>query len=69
MAIIASNIWKSRYAASRDVLGRKVSVNGATPATIIGVMPDGIRFVDFTDVWLPLAQMPGLARNVAIHAR
>src|SRR6185295_16280811 len=61
VAIIASNIWKSRYAASRDVLGRKVSVNGATPATIIGVMPDGIRFIDFTDVWMPLAQMPGLA--------
>ena len=61
VAIISSNIWKSRYAASRDVLGRKVSVNGATPATIIGVMPDGVRFIDFTDVWLPLAQMPGLA--------
>ena len=61
VAIISSNIWKSRYAASRDVLGRKVSVNAATPATIIGVMPDGIRFIDFTDVWMPLAQMPGLA--------
>jgi putative ABC transport system permease protein len=61
VAIISSNIWKSRYAASRDVLGRKVTVNAATPATIIGVMPDGIRFIDFTDVWLPLTQMPGLA--------
>jgi putative ABC transport system permease protein len=61
VAIISSNIWKSRYAASRDVLGRKVTVNAATPATIIGVMPDGIRFIDFTDVWMPLAQMPGLA--------
>ena len=59
VAIIASNIWKARYGASRDVLGRKVSVNGATPATIIGVMPDGFHFVDFTDVWLPLSQMPG----------
>ena len=59
VAIIGSNIWKSRYGASRDVLGRKVSVNGATPATIIGVMPDGFHFVDFTDVWLPLSQMPG----------
>src|SRR5439155_7937390 len=47
--------------ASRDVLGRKVTVNAATPATIVGVMPDGIRFIDFTDVWLPLVQMPGLA--------
>ncbi|MGH9144346.1 MAG: ADOP family duplicated permease [Vicinamibacterales bacterium] len=61
VVIISSNIWKSRYGASRDVLGRKVSVNGALPATIVGVMPDGVRFIDFTDVWLPLAQMPGLA--------
>ena len=59
--IISSNIWKSRYAASRDVLGRKVTVNAATPATIVGVLPDGVRFIDFTDVWMPLAQMPGLA--------
>jgi predicted permease len=61
VAIISSNIWKSRYGASREMLGRKVSVNGTTPATIVGVMPDGIRFIDFTDVWLPLAHMPGLA--------
>src|SRR4051812_27430959 len=61
VVIISSNIWKSRYAASRNVLGREVLVNGAVPATIVGVMPDGIRFIDFTDVWLPLAQMPGLA--------
>jgi predicted permease len=61
VAIISSNIWKSRYAASRDVLGRKVTVNGTMPATIVGVMPDGVRFIDFTDIWLPLAQMPGLA--------
>lgn len=61
VAIISSNIWKSRYAARLEVLGRKVAVNGAMPATIVGVMPDGIRFIDFTDIWLPLAQMPGLA--------
>jgi predicted permease len=61
VVIISSNIWKSRYAASRDVLGRTITVNAATPATIVGVMPDGIRFIDFTDVWMPLAQMPGLA--------
>ena len=60
VAIISSNIWKTRYAGSRDVLGRTVTVNGAVPATIIGVMPDGVRFIDFTDVWLPLAQMPGV---------
>jgi len=60
VVIISSNIWKSRYAASRDVLGRKVTINGAIPATVIGVMPDGIRFIDFTDIWVPLVQMPEL---------
>ena len=63
VVIIGSNIWKSRYGANRDVIGRSVSVNGTTPATIIGVMPDGFHFVDFTDVWLPLSQMPGSARQ------
>src|SRR5262249_4852230 len=43
---------------SKEVLGRKVTVNGSTPATIIGVMRDGFRFVEFNDVWLPLSQMP-----------
>src|SRR5262249_6805828 len=38
VVIISSNIWKSRYGASRDVLGRKVSVNGVLPATIVSVM-------------------------------
>jgi len=59
VAIIASNLWKSRYGGSRDVLGRKMSVNGATFATIVGVMPDGFHFVDTVDVWLPLSQMTG----------
>jgi putative ABC transport system permease protein len=63
VAIIGSNIWKSRYGASRDVLGRTVSVNASIPATIIGVMPDGFRFVDTNDVWLPLSQMPGSTRQ------
>jgi putative ABC transport system permease protein len=63
VVIIGSNIWKSRYGATRDVLGRKVLVNGTIPATIVGVMPDGFHFVDFTDVWLPLSQMPGATRQ------
>ena len=63
VAIIGSNIWKSRYGGTRDVLGRKVSVNASMPATIIGVMPDGFHFVDSVDVWLPLAQLTGATRQ------
>src|SRR6185369_17586097 len=35
VVIIGSHIWKSRYGGSPDVLGRKVSVNGAALATIV----------------------------------
>jgi putative ABC transport system permease protein len=63
VVIIGSNIWKTRYGASPDVLGRTVTVNGTTRATIVGVMPDGFRFVDFTDVWVPLSQMTASARQ------
>jgi putative ABC transport system permease protein len=63
VVIIGSNVWKGRYGARRDVLGRTVSVNGTTPATIIGVMPDGFRFPDSTDVWMPLAQLPAATRQ------
>jgi putative ABC transport system permease protein len=63
VVIIGSNIWKGRYGASREVLGRSVSVNGSTRATIIGVMPDGFRFIDSTDLWMPLADMPTLTRQ------
>jgi predicted permease len=61
VVIIGSNIWKSRYGGSGDVLGRAVSVNGTTPARIVGVMPDGFHFIDFTDIWLPLSQLPAAA--------
>jgi predicted permease len=63
VVIIGSNIWKSRYGGGGDVLGRKVTVNGTIPATIVGVMPDGFHFVDFTDVWLPLSQMIASTRQ------
>ena len=35
-----------------SVLGRTVRVNGE-PATIVGVMPEGMRFPDNTELWAP----------------
>jgi predicted permease len=36
-----------------------VRVNGV-PTTVIGVMPDGFRFPIVSDMWQPLARLPGL---------
>src|ERR1700733_1200839 len=38
--VIGYGIWKDRYASAANVIGRKVRVNGS-PATIVGVMPNG----------------------------
>ena len=63
VVIIGSTIWKNRYGGSPDVVGRRIVVNGTTPATIVGVMPDGFRFHEWIDVWIPLAQLPGPTRQ------
>jgi putative ABC transport system permease protein len=51
--LIAHDLWQSRYGGSEDVVGRAVRVDG-TPATIVGVMPAGFRFLFGQRVWAPL---------------
>jgi putative ABC transport system permease protein len=59
VAVLSSGMWRARYAADPSVVGRLVRVNG-TPTTIVGVMRAPFRFPNVTDVWLPLAAMPGI---------
>lgn len=51
--VLGYGVWKERYNSSRDVIGRQVRVNGK-PATIVGVMPKGFKFLTNTDIWMPL---------------
>lgn len=60
--VISYNVWKDRYAGSREVIGRHLQVNGL-PTTIIGVMPDGFSFPNKIDLWMPLKPTPALARR------
>ena len=52
VVIISHAVWKSRYASDPAVLGTTMRLNGRA-ATIVGVMPDGMRFPDDTDIWRP----------------
>ena len=54
VVIIGYKLWKSRYAEDRNVIGRTVKVDG-TPATIIGVMRDGMEFPNNNEFWTPIA--------------
>jgi predicted permease len=62
VAILSFRVWKSRYRGDPRVLGRVIRVN-AQPATIIGVMPEGMEFPQMTAIWQPLASMQGIAEQ------
>ena len=51
--ILGHRVWQDRYAGDPGVLGRVVRVNDE-PATIVGVMPEGMRFPVTSDLWRPL---------------
>jgi putative ABC transport system permease protein len=54
VAVLSDEVWKRRYSADPSVIGRAVSVNGR-PHTVIGVMPEGFKFPETQQLWVPLA--------------
>ena len=53
VALISEGLWRSRFGASKNVIGQKVLVFGRS-TEIIGVMPDRFRFpARGTQIWLP----------------
>jgi predicted permease len=52
VAIVAHHVWRNRFQEDPAILGATLRVNGS-PATIVGVMPPGLRFPDNAEVWLP----------------
>jgi predicted permease len=74
VVILAHHVWTDRFGTDAAVMGRTIRVNGA-PATIIGVMPSGFRFPMLADIWLPLANVPGIAtqprddRSIGVFGR
>ena len=51
--ILSHRVWQDRYGGDPGVLGRAVRVDDE-PATIVGVMPEGMRFPVDSDTWQPL---------------
>jgi predicted permease len=57
VVILGQTLWRNRYAANPDVLGRTIRVNGI-PSVVIGVMPEGFGFPTRSRLWQPLALLP-----------
>lgn len=60
VVLLGDGLWRSRYGADANIVGRVIRVNG-TPTTVIGVMEPGLKFDWTAQAWRPLQQMPGLA--------
>ena len=53
--IISNRLWRSRFGASPQALGKSLVLSG-TDYAIVGVLPAGFRFLDEADIYLPLGQ-------------
>ncbi len=53
VAIIGYALWQNRFGGDPAILGRTIRVN-EIPAKIVGVMPQGMKFPNVSDMWMPL---------------
>jgi putative ABC transport system permease protein len=53
VVVLGRDLWKRRFQADRSILGRDVLLDGVA-YSVIGVMPEGFRFPDWADLWVPL---------------
>jgi putative ABC transport system permease protein len=72
VVIIGYDIWVNRFAGDRNVIGRVLKINGS-PATIVGVMPDRMKFPDNSELWVPFipadAHMTREIRPLSVFGR
>ncbi len=57
VVVIGYSLWRSRFAGRPDVVGRTVRI-GATPHTVVGVMPEDFAFPVNNRIWTPLRLSP-----------
>jgi predicted permease len=53
VVVIGYDTWQNRFNSDRSIIGQTVRI-GRTPATIVGVMPEGFGFPVNQQLWLPL---------------
>src|SRR5207245_999343 len=64
VAILGYSIWKNRYGGDPNILGRTVRINDVS-TSVIGVMPEGMKFPVNADLWMPLVPTGDLEKRDA----
>ena len=60
--IIGYGLWESLFGAEPNVVGRTVNLDGKI-RTIVGVMPQGFEFPNYTRCWIPFTADPNAKRT------
>ncbi len=68
VVVISHGLWQRRFGRSRDIIGRKISLNDQ-PYEVIGVMPPGFYFMPSReiDIWMPASFPPWIRTNLGWH--
>jgi len=57
IVVISDRLWRERFGADRNVVGRSVRMDD-DPYAIIGVLPAGFDFPTGQDLWVPMEVVP-----------
>ena len=71
VVMLGYSVWKNRYNSDPGVIGRTLKINDAA-YSVIGVMPEGMRFPTNADMWrplLPIAAENRHNRNISVFGR
>ena len=58
VVILGYGIWRDRYGSDANIVGRVIRIN-EVPTTVVGVMPEGMKFPTNSDMWQPLVPRDG----------
>lgn len=54
--VLGYDMWQSYFDGDPDIVDKVVPIDGADPARIVGVMPEGFAFPATAQMWQPLSQ-------------
>jgi putative ABC transport system permease protein len=64
VAMIGEALWRRRFGASPDVVGRTLTLDGL-PYTIVGIAPAALTLISQGDIWTPLVIDPAKEKRLA----
>ena len=68
VVILRHDLWKSRFAGSRTVIGSVIRLNGVS-TVVIGVMPPTFSFPEDQSLWTPLVPTEAALKRETFFAR